>query len=43
MEENKVASKIGGSIAKNAKMVLENKTGKKVISTENYLPSKLTK
>ncbi len=40
MEENKIASKIGGGIAKNA---LENKTGKKVISTENYLPPKLTK
>ena len=33
----------GGSIAKNAKTVLENKTGKKVISTEHYLPPKLTK
>jgi DNA-damage-inducible protein D len=43
MEENKVAGKIGGSIAKNAKTALENKTGKKVISTENYLPPKLTK
>ena len=40
MEENKVAGKIGENIAKNA---LENKTGKKVISTENYLPLKLTK
>ncbi|MCC8467608.1 MAG: phage antirepressor protein [Rickettsia endosymbiont of Eriopis connexa] len=40
MEENKIASKIGGGIAKNA---LENKTGKKVISTENYLLPKLTK
>lgn len=43
MEENKIASKIGGGIAKNAKTALENKTGKKVISTENYLPPKLTK
>ncbi len=43
MEENKVASKIRGSIAKNTKTVLENKTGKKVSSTENYLPLKLTK
>lgn len=42
-EENKIASKIGGGIAKNAKTALENKTGKKVISTENYLPPKLTK
>ncbi|WP_341788271.1 MULTISPECIES: Bro-N domain-containing protein [unclassified Rickettsia] len=37
MEENKAASKIGGGIAKNARVALENKTGKKVISTENYL------
>ncbi|MFP3012733.1 MAG: hypothetical protein ACEY3D_07465 [Rickettsia sp.] len=43
MEENKVTSKIGGSIAKNTKTVLENKTGKQVSSTENYLPPKLTK
>lgn len=43
MEENKIASKIGGGIAKNTKTTLENKTGKKVISTENYLPPKLTK
>jgi len=35
--------KIRLSIAKNAKTALENKTGKKVISTENYLPLKLTK
>ncbi|ABV79109.1 Prophage antirepressor [Rickettsia bellii OSU 85-389] len=37
MEENKVAGKIGGGIAKNARISLENKTGKRVISTENYL------
>lgn len=43
MEKNKVAGKIGGSIAKNAKTALENKTGKKVISTEHYLLPKLTK
>jgi hypothetical protein len=39
MEENKVASKIGGGIAKKARISLESKTGKKVISTENYLSS----
>ncbi|MCC8370031.1 MAG: hypothetical protein LN566_01430 [Rickettsia endosymbiont of Stiretrus anchorago] len=33
MEENKVAGKIGGGIAKNARISLENKTGKRVIST----------
>ena len=40
MKENKKASKVGGSIAKKARLELENKTGKKVISTENYLPQK---
>lgn len=38
LEENKVAGKRGGNIAKNARMELENQTGKKVISSENYLP-----
>ena len=37
MDENKKAAKIGGNIAKNAKLELENKTGQKVISTQNYL------
>ena len=37
MKENKKASKIGGSIAKKAKLELENKTGKEVITSENYL------
>ena len=40
MIENKKASKVGGSIAKKARLGLEDKTGKKVISTENYLPQK---
>ncbi|BDU59999.1 hypothetical protein FLA4_04090 [Candidatus Rickettsia kotlanii] len=46
MEENKVIGKIGGSVAKNTKTALENKTiklVKKVISTEHYLSPKLTK
>jgi DNA-damage-inducible protein D len=38
MEENKKSSKTGGSIAKKARMELEEKTGKKVITRENYLP-----
>jgi len=42
-EENKKASKIGGNIAKNARLDLENKTGKKVISSENNLPSRKIK
>lgn len=40
LNENKVASKEGGGIAKKAKLELEIKTGKKVISSENYLPPK---
>lgn len=40
MSENKVASKKGGSIAKKAKLELEQKTGKKIITGENYLPQK---
>lgn len=39
MQENKVASKQGGGIAKKARIALENKTGKKVITAKNYLPS----
>ncbi len=37
MKENKQASKTGGGIAKKARLELEGKTGKKVISKENYL------
>jgi DNA-damage-inducible protein D len=38
LEENKHASKVGGGIAKQARKELENKTGKSVISGENFLP-----
>lgn len=38
MNENVDAAKTGGSIAKKARLELEGKTGKKVISAENYLP-----
>jgi hypothetical protein len=37
--ENKIAAKQGGSVAGKARKDLENKTGKKVVSSENYLPS----
>jgi len=33
-----VAGKKGGKIAKDARLALENKTGKKVITGENFLP-----
>jgi DNA-damage-inducible protein D len=39
MNENKIAGKTGGGIAKNARIELENKTGKKVVTTDNYLSS----
>lgn len=37
MSENKIAGKKGGGIARKARIELENKTGKKVISGDNYL------
>ncbi len=43
MEENKVASKKGGGIAKKARLELEEKTGKSVISGDNFLPPPKTK
>ena len=41
--ENKVASKSGGSIAKRARKELEDKTGKSVVTDENFLPNKIEK
>src|SRR5574344_486433 len=38
MNENKKAAKEGGSIAKEAREKLEKRTGKKVITSKNYLP-----
>ncbi len=44
MVENKFAAKTGGRIAKRARQELESKTGRKVVSGENYLPpAKATK
>ncbi len=43
MKENAIAGKKGGGIAKKAKLELEQKIGKRVISKENYLPSNVTK
>jgi len=37
MPENKVASHEGGSVAKKARLILEQKSGRKVVSGENYL------
>jgi DNA-damage-inducible protein D len=41
--ENKEAGKKGGGIAKKARLELEEKTGKRVVSPENYLPPKPVK
>ena len=38
LEQNKVPAKNGGKIAKDARSALEEKTGKSVITGENYLP-----
>ena len=37
--ENKIAAKQGGSVAGKARIDLEKKTGKKIVSAENYLPA----
>ncbi|MDO8573638.1 MAG: BRO family protein [Candidatus Daviesbacteria bacterium] len=43
LEENKIPAKKGGRIAKNARLELEQKTSKKVVSRENFkLPGKNT-
>ena len=43
MDENALAGKQGGGIAKNARLALESKTGKKVVSSTNYLSLRKTK
>jgi len=43
VRENAVAGKKGGRIAKDARLALEEKTGKKVITSENFLPPKKNK
>ena len=41
LEENKIPAKRGGKIAKNARLALEKRTGKKVVSKENFkLPNR---
>ncbi|MGB8192090.1 MAG: hypothetical protein WCF67_09230 [Chitinophagaceae bacterium] len=36
--ENQIVARQGGSVAGKARRDLETKTGKKVVSSENYLP-----
>ncbi len=38
LKQNAVAGKKGGKIAKDARLALEDKTGRKVITDENFLP-----
>lgn len=40
MPKNKSAAKKGGGIAKKARLELEEKTGKRVVSSGNFLPPK---
>jgi DNA-damage-inducible protein D len=41
LRENAVAGKKGGAIAKNARLELEEQTGKNVVTGENFLPPKV--
>jgi len=38
LQENAKAGKKGGAIAKNARIALEEKTGRRVVTGENFLP-----
>jgi len=38
MKENKSAAKTGGSMAKQARLELEDKTDRKIVTADNYLP-----
>src|SRR5665213_2366585 len=38
VQQNAVAGKKGGKIAKDARLALENKTGKKIVTGDNFLP-----
>lgn len=40
VNENAMAGKRGGSISKNARIELEAKTGKKVVTSENFVPKR---
>ena len=38
MDENEAVAKTGGGIAKKARLELEGRTGRRVVTAENYLP-----
>jgi DNA-damage-inducible protein D len=43
LEKNKIAGKAGGGVAKRARVDLEKRTGRKVISSKNFLPERKIK
>jgi hypothetical protein len=43
LEENKIPAKKGGKIAKDARIALENKTGKKIVTGKNFLQNKVNR
>jgi len=43
LEENKIPAKKGGKIAKDARVALEEKTGKKIVTGKNFLGNKISK
>lgn len=43
LEENKIPAKKGGKIAKDARVALEQKTGQKVVTAKNFLPTDKSK
>jgi len=43
LEENKTPAKKGGQVAKNARLELEQKTGKNVVSRQNFLSARKSK
>jgi len=36
LEENKIPARKGGRVARNARLELEQKTGKKIVSADNF-------
>ncbi len=43
LQQNAIASKKSGAVAKNARKELESKTGKSAVTGENFLPPKKEK
>ncbi|HAQ21028.1 MAG TPA: hypothetical protein DCR40_17610 [Prolixibacteraceae bacterium] len=43
LQKNAIAGKKGGAVAKNARLELESKTGKSVVTGENFLPPSVKK